>query len=371
MVSFGNRYRILIVSWIGLLGFSILLFSCETNQDSKGEKIPPATAFLKGEDPQRVIQYISALLEDKPSSSLYYLRSKAYFKQRKYILASEDIQRALQIESGDLDYLFLSAQLHFHLEEYTEALKDAKSLEEAGFATPGLWILLAEIYAHQGQVKMANYYLAKSLKVGLSPKDRAYVYTLRNLSVGDTLTWLKTVRDSSQVYLSETPLARLYFQHQGDRLAMLDYQAQLLAARKKFPNDPHLLRYWARFLAKIHQIPRAEKVYASVLAAFPNNPSLYAELGSFYFKNRDYYKAIAFFDKVPSGSPYNTEALFTKSICWLYLGERLKSIALLDSAQRLYPADNRFKSLRYRLMNRNSDSTHIQKDSLSTETPEN
>ncbi|CAM4258230.1 tetratricopeptide repeat protein [Aquirufa beregesia] len=345
--------------------------SCETNQDSKGEKIPPASAFLKGEDPQRVIQFVSAIIEDKPSSTLYYVRSKAYFAQRKYLLASEDIQRALQIESGDLDFLFLSAQTHYHLEEYTEALKDAKSLEEAGFSAPGLWILLAEIYAQNGQTKLANYYLAKSLKVGLSPKDRAYVYTLRNLSVGDTLSWMKAVRDSSGIYLSDTPLARLYFQHQGDRVPMLDYQAQLFAARKKFPNDPHLLRFWARFLAKIRQVPRAEKVYASVLASFSSNPSLFAELGNFYFKNRDYYKAVAFFDKIPSDSPYSPEALFTKSICWLYLGERVKSLALLDSAQQLYPSDARFKSLKYRLMNRNLDSAHVQNDSLATAPSEN
>ena len=371
MVSFGNRYRFLIFSWIGLLGLSFFLLSCETNQDSKGEKIPPSSAFLKGEDPQRVIQYVSAIIEDKPSSSLYYIRSKAYFTQRKYLKAYEDIQRALQIESGDLDFLFLSAQLHYHLEEYTDALKDAKSLEEAGFSAPGLWILLAEIYAQQKQTKMANYYLAKSLKVGLSPKDRAYVYTLRNLSVGDTLSWMKSVRDSSNIYLSETPLARLYFQHQGVRVPLMIYQAQLLAARKKFPNDPHLLRFWARFLAQIRQVPRAEKVYASVLASFSNNISLFAELGNFYFKNRDYYKAIAFYDKVPNHNSFSSEAMFTKSICWLYLGERLKSIELLDSAQRIYPTDARFKSLRYRLMNRNTDSTRTQSDSLYSETPEN
>lgn len=371
MVSSSNRYRILIFFWISLLGLGSFLMSCETNQDSKGEKIPPASAFLKGEDPQRVIQYVSAILEDKPSSTLYFIRSKAYFAQRKYLLASEDIQRALQIESGDLDFLFLSAQLHYHLEEYSEALKDAKSLEVAGFSAPGLWILLAEIYAQNGQTKMSTYYLAKSLKVGLSPKDKAYVYTLRNLSVGDTLTWMKTVRDSSRIYLSETPLARLYFQHQEDRVPMLDYQAQLLAARKKYPNDPHLLRFWARFLAKIRQVPRAEKMYANVLASFPSNPGLFAEVGNFYFKNRDYYKALAFFDKIPSESPYANEALFIKSICWLYLGERMKSLALLDSALQLYPSDMRFRGLRYRLLNRNLDSTRVQTDSLSTEPSEN
>ncbi|MFY9159532.1 tetratricopeptide repeat protein [Aquirufa ecclesiirivi] len=371
MVSSSNRYRILVIYWITLMVLGIFLMSCETNQDSKGEKIPPASAFLKGEDPQRVIQYVSAIIEDKPSSTLYYIRSKAYFTQRKYLLASEDIQRALQIESGDLDFLYLSAQIHFHLEEYTEALKDAKSLEEAGFSAPGLWILLAEIYAQTAQTKMANYYLAKSLKVGLSPTDRAYVYTLRNLSIGDTLSWMKLVRDSSSIYLSETPLARLYFQHQGDRVPMLIYQAQLLSARKKFPHDPHLLRFWARFLAKIRQVPRAEKVYASVLASFPSNDNLFAEIGDFYFKNRDYYKAIAFLDKVSSDSPYASQAMFIKSISWLYLGERLKSLALLDSALQIYPSDMRFRSLKYRLMNRNLDSTRAQTDSLSTESSEN
>ncbi|RXK52311.1 tetratricopeptide repeat protein [Aquirufa rosea] len=345
--------------------------SCETNQDSKGEKIPPASAFKKGEDPQRVIQYLSAILEDKPSSTLFYLRSKAYFSQRKYLLAAEDIQRALQIESGDLDFLFLSAKIHYHLEEYDEALNEAKSLEEAGFSSPGLWILLAEIYAHRGQVKIANYYLAKSLKVGLSPEDKAYVYTLRNLSVGDTLTWLRNVRDSSRVYLADNPLARIYFQLQADRMPIMNYQYQLLAARKKYPNDPHLLRFWARFLARIRQTPRAENVYARVLSSFSSNPALFLEVGTFYFKSRDYYKAIAFLDKVPPNTPWAAEALFYKSICYLYIGERMKSLALLDSAQGLYPQDKRFKSLKFRFMNRSLDSTQAQQDSLSAKSPEN
>ena len=140
--SIGNRYWILIKRFLLFLFISIILFSCEKAQDTKGETIPPLQDFAKSQNPTVIVSYLSNLLENQDGANLYYLRAKAYFDLRAYQKAEDDIEIALSKVPGDIDYLLLSAQVKSKLGLIDEAIEDAKLVESSGLASTKLYILL-------------------------------------------------------------------------------------------------------------------------------------------------------------------------------------------------------------------------------------
>jgi predicted Zn-dependent protease len=354
MVSFGSRYRVLIVL------FSLFLCSCEPSADQRGETIPPKSAYSQIQRPSLVVSYMTQLLRENESAHLYYLRAKAYFQLRDYAHAENDIERSLEKSPGDVDYLLLSSQIKCQLGWYSQALEEAKALESSGNNSPALYLVLSEIYIASNSKRLASNYLQQAVSQGIAVVDKPYASYLQKLVRGDSLLAMQSIQQKDLVH---PKLSSAYFRYQLPRMAKISYQNLILVELKKYPFDPYLLLNWGRFLSQIGLYERAEKVYLHTLPLLPKNPFVVLELGQFYVRIGNNKKALVYLNQVPRQSGGYRDALFNQALVYLNMGEKSRSLAVLDSGRLLFKADGRFVQMRDRLLGKRIDSTLLSVDS--------
>lgn len=354
MVSFGTRYRFLIVIC------SFLFSSCEPSADQRGEIIPPKSAYSQSQRPSLVVSYITQLLRENEGPHLYYLRAKAYFQLRDYVHAENDIERSLEKNPGDVDYLLLSSQIKSQLGWYSQALEEAKALESSGNNSPALYLVLSEIYIASNSKRVAAKYLQQAVSQGIAVVDKPYASYLQKLVRGDSLLAMQSIQQKELVHPN---LSFAYFRYHLPRMPQLKHQNLILAELKKYPFDPYLLLNWGRFLSQIGEYDRAEKVYLHILPLLPKNPYFVLELGQFYVRIGNNKKALIYLNQVPRQSGGYRDALFNQALVYLNMGEKSRSLAVLDSGRLLFKADGRFVQMRDRLLGKRIDSTLLSVDS--------
>lgn len=355
MVSVGTRYRFLIgILFIGLLG------SCGSTTDQRGEVIPPKSAYKLPQRPEIVVAYITQLLRDNDGPQLYYLRAKAYFQLRDYVHAEPDIQRALEKNPGDADYLLLSAQIKSQLGWYTQALEEAKALESSGYSSSTMYLVLSEIYLASHSKRLAASYLQKAISLGIPMSEKAYGVYLGRITRGDSLQAIQLITSNEIAHRS---LSQVFFTYQMPRMSQLAYQKLILSELKKYPLDPYLLRNWGRFLTQLHQYDRAEKVFQKVLTQLPANPSFLLEFGEFYVRLGNYDQAMLYLGQVPRQANVYRDVLFNQALIYLKTGQKSRSLAILDSARMQFKYDRRFIEMQDRLLGKRVDSSQVLADS--------
>lgn len=359
------RHRILIKQFVFVLVSAILLLSCDKAQDTKGETIPAPQEFSKSQNPAFTVSYLSKLLENQDGANLYYLRAKAYYDLRAYQKAEDDIENALNKVPGDIDFLFLSAKIKSKLGLLDEAMEDAKLVESSGLALSNLYVLLAELHFQLHEKRIALSYLTKSQKAGIPQSEIIYFQFLSRQVRSDSLGALGSI-EFRQVDNPE--LAHAYFSYQIGRLPNIQYQKNILSELKKYPLDPYLMMSWGDFLVHVSQFVQAEKVYNQVLTWLPRNPNVRLRMARFYLTRKKYDLADQQLDQIKA-TYLAKEVLYLRALIRFNAGQKDRTIALLDSARKLYGNDARMMSLYDRVNGKKLDSTQVKVDSTRLTTP--
>jgi tetratricopeptide (TPR) repeat protein len=354
MVSVGTRNRFL----IGIISYWLL--SCGPSADQRGEIIPPQSVYNQSQRPGLVISYVTQLLRENDGAHLYYLRAKAYFQLRDYIHAHADILKALEKTPSDVDYLLLSAQIKSQMGWYSLALEDAKALESTGYSSFYMYLTLGEIYLASHSKRLASSYLRQANALGVPVSEKKYINYLSMMARGDSLLAMHSIQLAD---INHGSLGNAYFRYQLPRMSHLAYQKLILSELKKYPFDPYLLLNWGRFLVQLHQYGRAEKVYQQTLRQLPHNPALLLEIGEYYVRIANYTQALNYLNQVPKQSGVYREALYNQVLVYLNLGQKSRSLSMLDSARMQFVTDARFSLLRDRLIGKRIDSTVVKLDS--------
>jgi tetratricopeptide (TPR) repeat protein len=101
-----------------LLG--IVLGGCE-NADSLKKK---GDSSLDAGNFEQAIVFYDKAIEKKPSPQLYMSRSEAYLKQENTVIALEDLNMAINLDSGLIDAYIARADIYFGMEDYNSARSD-------------------------------------------------------------------------------------------------------------------------------------------------------------------------------------------------------------------------------------------------------
>jgi tetratricopeptide (TPR) repeat protein len=348
--------------------------SCEPRQDFKGEDIPDQkyiSSILgneKGQN-QKAIAYLNQIIEEGSPAHLYYLRAKYLFKSRQYKKANVDIQMALKSSPRDFDYVLLAGQIALNLEKYTSALNYFNLIKSNEKNHSQIFFFLAEASLKLNNYKLATYYLNQIRKNDLSPKDQFYFTILSNLSLTIQIPKANLINRLDDKIIQDVRLQRIYFENAMEYTSKYLYQNQLLKVINEYPNDPHLLRFWARFLSKINQFKLAELNYQKALNLFEKNDNLYLEIGKFYMLQRNYPSALIYLNKIKPDLQFFIDVPFLKSKCYLYLGDNLHYKSMMDSVKLFLKNDNRFYQLKTKHFGISVDSNLVVKDSLLTIRP--
>jgi predicted Zn-dependent protease len=356
--------------------FFIFLFlsSCEPTQDFKGEIIPESKTILsllnsEKSQTQKAISYLNQVIEEGSSSHLYYLRAKFLYDARQYKKANRDILKALKYSPRDLDYLLLAGQIAFDLENYTIATAYFNLIKPNVGKQSLILFFLADVAIKVNDLTLANFYLNQIPQKELNQKDQIYYSTLKNLCVLKKVPSTLFVKNMDQHIMNDVRLQRIYFEYALNFTSKFLYQNQLLKLMNENPNDPHLLRFWARFLNQINQVKMAELIYQKVAGIFDHNDYLHVEIGNFYMSHRNYRQAILYFNRIKPDLTSFADVPFLKSKCYLYLGDRNTYQSTLDSAHLLLKNDARFYQLKMKHFGILKDSSLSVKDSLLTIEP--
>lgn len=348
--------------------------SCEPTQDFKGEDIPDQkyiSSLLRNEkgQNQKIIAYLNQIIEEGSPAYLYYLRANYLFESRQYKKANVDIQMALKASPRDFDYLLLAGQIAFNLEKYTSALNYFNLIKSNEKNHSQIFFLLTEVSLKLNNYKLATYYLNQIRKSDLSLKNQFYYTILSNLCLTTHIPKanLNNILDAKSI--QDTRLQRIYFENAMDYTSKYLYQNQLLKVINEYPNDPHLLRFWARFLSKINQFKLAELNYQKVINQFEQNDNLYLEVSRFYMFHRNYPTALIYLNKIKQDLELFIDVPFLKSKCYLYMGDDLHYKSMMDSVKLFLKNDNRFYQLKTKHFGISVDSNLVVKDSLLTIRP--
>ncbi len=335
--------------------------SCDSNSENKGEIIPPFEIMNQPVNGLKSIQFLSALIESDPNPNLYYLRAKAYLEVRDYLKAQKDVLQALKGGPTDKEYVFLSAKIHFHLEMYDRALEDLSLIATSNLDPVAIHVLYVQIYFAKNDLRKAKYHYRKLMTMGFEVDQPLFNQLMNQVMNDDSLNWMKNLSLIRQISEQNYFVQRLYFQHAFSFRTADIYQYELLSTMKKYPSDPHLMKYWARFLANMNNVSRAEKVYLQVQELLPQSGGLTFELANFYFKARNYSKALSYYSQISKSESIFAKALVMKAICLTYVGKRMESLTLLDSIKKIYPSDLEA----YQLLNRYRNSLNLKSEILS------
>jgi predicted Zn-dependent protease len=348
--------------------------SCESTQDFKGEVIPDPKyiySLLNSEKGQnlKVISYLSQMIEDGSSPHIYYLRANYLFESRQYKKANVDIQQALKSSPRDFEYVLLAGQIALNLENYTRALNYLNLIKSNEKKQALILFLLAEVSIKLNKVTLATYYLNQIRINELARTDQVYYSVLRNLCAVNKIANPYLINGFDQKSIQDIRLQRYYFENAMDYTSKYLYQNQLLQLINQYPNDPHLLRCWARFLSKINQFKKAELAYQKVANLFESNDSLFLEIGKFYMDHRNYELALLYFNKIKPDLEVFIDVPFLKSKCYLYLEDKIRYKSIMDSAQMVLKNDGRFYQLKMKHFGISVDTNLVAKDSLMTIKP--
>ena len=363
--ALSNRYWILIKQFILFFICFFVLLSCDQTQDTKGETIPALEEFSKVQNPVVTVSYLTKLLENQDGANLYFLRSKAYFDLRAYQKAEEDIEQALNKVPGDIDFLFLSAKIKSKLGLLDAAIEDAKLVESSGLASANLYLLLAELHFKLHEKRIALSYINKTQKAGIPLGEKVYFQYLARQVRSDSIGALESIAWKS---IGHPDLAHAYFSFQIGRLANIQCQKYILGELKKYPLDPFLMMSWGDFLVHVSQFAQAEKVYNQVLLWLPRNPNIRIRMARFYLGLKKYDLADKQIDQI-NANYLMKDILYLRALIRFSAGQKEKSIALLDSAKKLYGSDARLTSLYDRIVGKKLDSTQVKVDSTAQSTP--
>jgi len=357
-----------------LLSIIFSLISCETTQDFKGEIIPDQKYISKllnadkGQN-KKVVSYLSQIIEDGSSSHLYYLRAKYLVESRQYKKANVDIQISLKSSPNDVDYLLLAGQIALNLEQYTSASNYFNLIKSTVKNQSFILFLLTEVSIKLNEYSLANYYLNQVNVNHLSNNDQLYYSILRsicsNRQISSQLIWNKLDANN----LNDVRLQRFFLENGLTYTSKYLYQEQLLQFLNEYPNDPHLVRFWARFLNQINQFQMAELAYKKAIDLFEPTDYLYLEIGSFYMKHRNYTLALFYLNQIKPDIKSFSEVPFLKSKCYLYLGEKIRYKSMMDSIKLIFKNDQRFYQLKMKYFGNLLDSNLTVSDSLLTIKP--
>lgn len=348
--------------------------SCEPPQDFKGEIIPDQKYIsdllnTKKVQNQKVILYLNQLIKDGSSSHLYYLRAKYLYESRQYKKANEDIQHSLKSSPRDVEYLLLAGQIAFNLENYNIASNYFNLIKSNNKNQSSLIFLLAEVSIKLNKYALANYYLNQIKIKDLSIQDHLYYSVLRNLCLTNKTQNPIVINSLDQKIIQDVRLQRFFLENALNHTSKYLYQNQLLKLINEYPNDPHLLRFWARFLSQINQFKLAELTYQKVANLFEQNDNLNLEIGRFFMFHRNYRKALFYFNKIKSDLAFFIDVPFLKSKCYLYLGDKIRYKSTMDSVQILFKNDVRFYQFKIKYFGISMDSNLVVRDSLLTIRP--
>jgi tetratricopeptide (TPR) repeat protein len=279
----------------------ISLNSCNPSPHTH-DTIPPVPDSVNY---QTVLAALDEIVNTTGTADSYYQRARIRVKTRQFQAASEDIQKAIDKDNGQPKYYLLRAEIYYDNHQTEKAIADAEQAKTLQLQNPELFALLGKLYFLKNNYQASLQHLDKA--IDLSPYyAEAWFWKGKNaLAVFDTTkaisnfqTTLNHQKDFAEAY---TQLAMIYNNLRNFGKAR-SYISSGLSQNPDYSGLHYQLaencRLTIRNFSDVNRIDSANAHYLFAVRSDTSFFRAYYEIGLLSFLQKDYPKALLYFEKV-------------------------------------------------------------------------
>lgn len=277
-----------------------------------------------------------AIARSPDDPALYAERARLFYENDGYDGAIRDLNKALSIDSTNVDYLHLLADVYL---DYFKSRQALKTVERAAQLYPEripTLLKLAEFQFILKQYDESVKTVDRILRLDAQNADAYFWFGMNFKERGDTVrainSFQKAVEFEAGLVDGWINLGQLYATL-GDPLAARYFENATRAA----PGDIHALHARADYLSDQNDLAGAIEMYRSIIRIDPQYEEAYFNSGLIYLDMDSVRQARNQFDIALKVSPTHIRAYYFRGLANEMLGDRAAAKADYQQALRMAP----------------------------------
>ncbi|MCB9264345.1 MAG: tetratricopeptide repeat protein [Lewinellaceae bacterium] len=321
----------------GITGLAILLAfivgSCGGNGQGGAEEA--ATEALSTGNP--AIDGLSTEITRNPNDpALYAERARLFYENNGYDEAIRDLNKALSLDSTNVECLHLLADVYL---DYFQSRRALKTMERAAGLYPEripTLLKLSEFQMILKQYDASMKTIGRVLEIDPQNAEAYFMFGMNFKEQGDTVrainSFQKAVEYDSELVDGWINLGQLYASI-GDPLARRYFDNAIRVA----PENIYALHAKADYLSDMGELPEAIEMYRRISRVDPQYDEAYFNSGLIYLDMDSIEQARKQFDIAIETSPTHIMAYYYRGLTQEMLGNREAAMADYEQALRMAP----------------------------------
>ncbi len=325
--------KIKILSGFIFIAALSLFLSCKQKKEEEKKGEPKTTSTTVSE----VDRLTKEINFNPKNAEAFYLRSKIYIGEKKLKLADADINRAVELDSSNADYLLTQADIQFANLLIPQAIRTFQKCIDLNPKNTEPYLKLAELYLYlkkyQESIQYANLALKVDKHVAKAYFIKGFVYKESGDTVKAISSFQTCVEQEQENYDAYMQLGILH----GAKKNKLAVQYYSNALRLK---PKSIEAYYDRglFNQDNGELNKAIEDYTAILVIDPNYKDAHYNLGYIHLVYLKVYdQAIKHFTDAIRCDPYFVPAYYNRGLCYEYLGNGAAAAADYKQALTLLP----------------------------------
>ncbi len=257
------------------------------------------------------------VIAQKPED--YHLQSAEMLAQHKYADALTAINKAINLDSSNVEYYITRAEIAYNLKIYNKTIEDCYRILALNPDIPDVYFLRGEVCLVTNSYRGAILLFSKAIEK-FTEKDKLFKsYISRGKVYANMGKHLQAVRD-------------------------------FLKADSLYPDSVNHLMPMAASYIKLNKLPEAEFTLEKILDRDVENVPANKLYGDIYYNRKNYEKATGFYEKYILNSPGDIEALNRLALSYMMLKKYDKAIKYCNtslSQDAVNPETNKIRGMIY------------------------
>ncbi len=283
------------------------------------------------------IDGLSAEIARNPNDAgLYAERGRMFYENNGYDEAIRDMNKALSLDSTNVDYMHLLADVYL---DYFKSRQALRTMEQAAGLYPEripTLLKLSEFQMILRQYEESMKTIDRILKLDPQNAEAYFMFGMNFKELGDTVrsinSFQKAVELNSELIDGWINLGQLYASI-GDPLAMRYFDNAIRVA----PDNITALHARADYLSDIGQLPEAIEMYRRIVRIDQQYEEAYFNSGLIYLDMDSVEQARQQFDLAVKTSPTHIRAYYFRGLAQEMLGNAEAAKADYEQALQMAP----------------------------------
>lgn len=292
------------------------LLGCN-NPDKGRYKISPPPSSNEKSVYDASIQALSDAIRSSPSiSQNYFKRASIYFDNRDFESSLKDINKAIELQPNNPNYLLLKAKNLKEFGKYNEAYPLIKQIESFNLTSYDFYLISAEVYIYKKENQLAKSYLQKAIRNAPQSAEPNFVTGLYLKSiVGDTISAINSFYKT----LERDSLHRKAFKEVIDYLKKKKLVDSAIAINDKaiiqFPKESYWRNEKGEILSSVGLYEMAWQAYNQQFKVDSTNVEALINMGNMRIKQKAYSSALSHYTKAQSFSKNSANLYYLTGFC--------------------------------------------------------